>query len=162
MTNIYCINIESFTKFFTAWNVQIEGRRKKISAKLAAMAQQIAGPVCVEQAETETLENEFANRMDDLDDFPAPTTLPDQAGGSTQAGDRPNDTSSWSAGETQAGDRPNTSSQSAAGDTQAGDSRPASSAGKNLKRPDPPVDTPAGANDAGSKRQKVSKGSLLL
>jgi hypothetical protein len=43
---------------------------------------------------------------------------------------------------TQAGDRPNTSSQSAAGETQAGDSRPASTAGKNLKRPNPPVDTP--------------------
>jgi hypothetical protein len=94
MTNICicCINIESFDKFYNAWNDQIEARRTKLSAKLAAMAQDIAGPVCVEQTQTEEISNDFAHRLDDLDDFPAPTNRPavqDHARLTcTQAGDR--------------------------------------------------------------------------
>ncbi|KAN0081081.1 hypothetical protein V8E54_004285 [Elaphomyces granulatus] len=83
---------QSFDKFYNAWNDQIEARRTKLSAKLAAMAQDIAGPVCVEQTQTEEISNDFAHRLDDLDDFPAPTNrlaVQDHARLTcTQAGDR--------------------------------------------------------------------------
>ena len=49
-------------------------RQMKLSAKLAAMALEIAGPICVEQTQmAREVRNDFANRTDDLDDFPAPT-----------------------------------------------------------------------------------------
>ena len=45
----------------------------KLSAKLAAMALEITGPICVKQTQiAREVRNDFANRTDDLDDFPAP------------------------------------------------------------------------------------------
>ncbi|OXV11843.1 hypothetical protein Egran_00396 [Elaphomyces granulatus] len=80
---------QSFDKSYNGWNDQIEARCTKLSAKLAAMAQEIAG---VEQTQTEEISNDFAHRLDDLDDFPAPTNrlaVQDHARLTcTQAGDR--------------------------------------------------------------------------
>lgn len=48
----------------------------KLSAKLAAMALEIADPICLEQMQiAREIRNDFANRTDGLDDFQRRQTL---------------------------------------------------------------------------------------
>ena len=131
------------------WNAQIQLRQRKLSAKLATMALEIAGPIYVEQTQTtQEVRNDFANRTDDLDDFPAPTNAGSQLI-QPEVSDAPQaapSTIAGPAGESAlAGDRQSTP---AVENALAGDKQSAQPDGK--KRPNPTA-----ANDARSKRHKT-------
>jgi hypothetical protein len=138
--DIYFVNIGTFEKFIKSWNSQIETRQNKLSAKLAAMALEIAGPICVEQTQiAQEVRNDFANRTDDLDDFPAPTNAGSQLtqleiGNTQAAGGTPS---------TLAGNRQS---------TPAGESTLASQCTQPSEKK---RSNPTAANDAGSKRRKI-------
>ena len=124
--DIYFVNIGTFEKFIKSWDSQIETRQKKLSAKLAAMALEIAGPICVEQTQiAQEVRNDFANRTDDLDDFPAPTNAGSQL------------------------------TQLEIGNTQAAGGTPSTLASQCTQPSEKKRSNPTAANDAGSKRRKI-------
>ena len=113
ITNILLVNVGAFEKFLNCWNGQIEARQVILSAKLTAVALDIAGPIYVEQTQiTKEVRNDFATRTDDLDDFLPLAVVPTQAsdtpsiGSLPVSGDRPLKPTS-----TQAGDRLSTSTK---------------------------------------------------
>jgi hypothetical protein len=94
-----------------------------LSAKLTAVALDIAGPIYVEQTQiTKEVLNDFATRTDDLDDFlpvvPTQASNTPSIGSLPVNGDRPKPTS------TQAGDRPSTSTKRPNPDTAVYDAGP--------------------------------------
>jgi hypothetical protein len=107
------------------------------------MALEIAGPICVEQTQiAQEVRNDFANRTDDLDDFPAPTNAGSRLAqleiGNTHAGGTPS---------TLAGNRQSTP----AGESTLASDRQCTQPSKKKRS------NPTAANDAGpgSKRRKI-------
>ena len=127
ITNILLVNVGAFEKFIKCWNGQIEARQVILSAKLTAVALDIAGPIYVEQTQTtKEVLNDFATRTDDLDDFlPVVATQASNTPriGSLQvkaSGDRPKPTGT----QLEAGDRPSTGTKRPNPDTAAYDAGP--------------------------------------
>ena len=98
------------------WNGQIEAQQVILSAKLTAVALDIAGPIYVEQTQiTKEVRNDFATRTDDLDDFLP--VVPTQASDTPSIGSLPVNGDRSKPTSTQAGDRPSTSTKRTNPDT---------------------------------------------